>query len=62
VELTEREPQYRALTKRVVAKRSSETRKAAEAEATGTVLAGARRGLPAPAPKVGARPTRTKRK
>jgi preprotein translocase subunit SecF len=62
VELTEREPQYRALTKRVVAKRSSETRKAAEAEATGTVLAGARRGLPAPAPKVGVRPTRTKRK
>jgi preprotein translocase subunit SecF len=62
VDLTERDPQYKSLTKRVEAKRSSEARRAADAEATGVVLAGARRGLPAPAPKVGARPTRSKRK
>jgi len=62
VDLTERDPQYQQLTKRVVAKRSSEARKAAEAESAGTVLAGARRGLPAPAPKVGVRPNRQRRK
>ena len=77
VELTEREPEYKALTKRVVAKRSSEAAKAAAAAAP--VLAGAgagsthgggrlsttaprRAGGPAPAPRPGARPQRPKRK
>ncbi len=61
VDLTEREPQYKALTKRVEAKRASA---AAKGE---PVLAGtreARRHLgsgPAPAPRPGARPTRRKR-
>jgi preprotein translocase subunit SecF len=75
VDLTERAPEYKALTKRVVAKRSSEARKADAAlagAATGTTgatgatgavpAAGARRGGgPAPAPRVGARPQRRKR-
>jgi preprotein translocase subunit SecF len=69
VDLTEREPQYKALTKRVVAKRSSEAKKAADTELTGAAAAAtagasaARRASgPAPAPKVGARPNRPKRK
>ena len=53
VDLKEREPQYRALTKRVLAKRAS-------ARLGEPVLAGpavpALRGKPAPAPKPGARP------
>jgi preprotein translocase subunit SecF len=56
VDLTERLPAYKALTKRVQAKRASE---AARAEAGGgeLALAGARRsGAPAPAPRPGARP------
>jgi preprotein translocase subunit SecF len=63
VDLTERDPQYKALAKRVAAKRSSEARKAEEAELTGvgSTAAAARRGGPAPAPKVGARPNRRKR-
>ncbi len=54
-DLTERLPAYKALTKRVQAKRVSE---AARAEAGGELaLAGARRsGAPAPAPRPGARP------
>ncbi|MEP7179661.1 MAG: protein translocase subunit SecF [Pseudonocardiales bacterium] len=78
VELTEREPQYKALTKRVVAKRSSEAAKAVATEQL--VVAGAspaparvgngrpstsgprRAGGPAPAPRPGARPQRPKRK
>jgi preprotein translocase subunit SecF len=78
VELTEREPQYRALTKRVAAKRNSETAKAAAAAQL--VPAGAsatparlgngrpstngprRAGGPAPAPRPGVRPQRPKRK
>ncbi|MDT4907432.1 MAG: preprotein translocase subunit SecF [Pseudonocardiales bacterium] len=78
VELTEREPQYKALTKRVVAKRNSEAAKAATAAQL--VPAGAsaaparvgnglpstngprRAGGPAPAPRPGARPQRPKRK
>jgi preprotein translocase subunit SecF len=76
VELTEREPQYKALTKRVVAKRSSEAAKASAAAEP--ALAGAsgsrgsggrlstapprRAGGPAPAPRPGARPQRSKRK
>ncbi len=69
VDLTEREPAYKALTKRVVAKRSSEARRAAEdAEliAAGlTPTRTARRvGGPAPAPRPGARPEtrRTRRR
>jgi preprotein translocase subunit SecF len=61
VDLTERDPQYKALTKRVVAKRSSEARKAQEAELTGATVAPRRTGAPAPAPRVGARPQRPKR-
>ena len=54
-DLTERLPAYKALTKRVQAKRASE---AARAESGGELaLAGARRsGAPAPAPRPGARP------
>jgi preprotein translocase subunit SecF len=69
VDLTERDPAYKALAKRVAAKRSSEARKAAEAElagaasgAAGGSAAGRRAGGPAPAPRVGARPERRKRK
>jgi preprotein translocase subunit SecF len=65
VDLTERDPAYKALAKRVVAKRSSEARKAAEgalAGATASLAPGTHRGAPAPAPRVGARPQRRKRK
>jgi preprotein translocase subunit SecF len=62
VDLTERDPRYQALTKRVVAKRSADARRAAEAELTGAPAAPRRTGGPAPAPKVGARPARRKRK
>jgi preprotein translocase subunit SecF len=71
VELTEREPAYKALTRRVVAKRSSQAAKGvtepalAGAAAPGaTARAGAHRrgGGPAPAPRRGARPQRRKRK
>jgi len=62
VDLTERAPEYQALTKRVVAKRSSEARRAVEAELAGAGATAARRtGGPAPAPKVGARPQRRRR-
>ena len=64
VDLTEREPQYKALTKRVAAKRASEARKAEESGLVGVgagPIVNARRGSPAPAPKVGARPNRRKR-
>ena len=44
VDLTEREPQYKALTKRVVAKRSSEVAKAAAAATLEPALAGAATG------------------
>ena len=78
VDLTEREPEYKALAKRVAAKRNSEAAKAAAAEQL--VVAGAsatparvgngrpstngprRAGGPAPAPRPGARPQRPKRK
>ncbi|HEU5267191.1 MAG TPA: hypothetical protein VFU35_10850, partial [Jatrophihabitans sp.] len=62
VDLTERDPRYQALTKRVVAKRSADARRAAEAELTGAPATSRRTGGPAPAPKVGARPARRKRK
>jgi preprotein translocase subunit SecF len=64
VDLTERDPAYKALTKRVAAKRSSDARRAAdEAQLVGAGAAAPvrRSGGPAPAPKVGARPERRKR-
>jgi preprotein translocase subunit SecF len=53
VDLKEREPQYRGLTKRVQARRSS--RVTAEPAVVGAAPV-ARRGTPAPAPRPGARP------
>jgi preprotein translocase subunit SecF len=61
VDLTERQPEYKALAKRVQAKRSSEAKRAAETELAG-VTAARRSGAPAPAPRVGARPERRRRK
>lgn len=63
VDLTERQPQYKQLTKRVLNKRATEARRAAEAElvvaAGGAVAVAERRsGQPAPAPKPGAKPRR----
>lgn len=56
VDLTERQPAYRALTKRVAAKRASEHARSAGELATAG--AGPRRaGAPAPAPRPGARPS-----
>ncbi|MDT4924052.1 MAG: preprotein translocase subunit SecF [Pseudonocardiales bacterium] len=63
VDLTERDPQYKALAKRVAAKRSSEAKRAADAQLTGAIASATRRSSgPAPAPKVGVRPDRRKRK
>jgi preprotein translocase subunit SecF len=76
VDLTEADPAYKALTKRVAAKRASEAAKAAAAPAfAGAVASGpsgpsgpsgtaARRAAvgPAPAPRPGARPQRRRRK
>jgi len=68
VDLTEREPQYKQLTKRVAARRSSEAAKAAVAQAEPATVAAAPAaraprgaGGPAPAPRPGARPQRRKR-
>ena len=58
--LTERQPAYQALAKRVAAKRASEAARQRELAAhpeLAAALAGERRGAPAPAPKPGARPT-----
>jgi preprotein translocase subunit SecF len=66
VELTEREADYKALTKRVKAKRASEAKKLGEEALVGAPLARrlqtrpAGRG-PAPAPKPGAKPQRRRR-
>ncbi|HVU92688.1 MAG TPA: protein translocase subunit SecF, partial [Jatrophihabitans sp.] len=62
VDLTERDPAYKALTRRVVAKRSSEARKPSDGELAPAGAPPARRGGPAPAPRVGARPERRRRK
>jgi preprotein translocase subunit SecF len=69
VELTEREPRYKALAKRVEAKRASERKKLAEAAAdpVGAAAAAApvgshRGGGPAPAPRPGARPQQRRRR
>jgi preprotein translocase subunit SecF len=56
VDLKEREQPYRSLTKRVQAKRSSQ-RLASEPVLAGATAPVASRGMPAPAPKPGARPT-----
>ncbi|HST48150.1 protein translocase subunit SecF [Jatrophihabitans sp.] len=56
VDLKEREPQYRALTRRVEARRSA-GRVADEAALAGAT-APVRRGTPAPAPRPGVRPAR----
>ena len=61
VDITERDPQYKSLTKRVQAKRSSDAKRLEEAELAGVAIGPTRTGAPAPAPKVGARPQRRKR-
>ena len=61
VELTEREPAYRALTKRVTAKRASDAKRTADAELVKVAAVQKRAGAPAPAPRPGARPQRRKR-
>ncbi|HJQ44058.1 MAG TPA: protein translocase subunit SecF [Jatrophihabitantaceae bacterium] len=68
VDLTERDPAYKALTKRVQAKRSSEAARAAAGEepalaaASGPTVHRRGAGGPAPAPRPGARPQRPRRK
>jgi preprotein translocase subunit SecF len=60
-ELTERQPKYLALTKRVLAKRASDR----TAAASGVLVAAApvrRMTGPAPAPRPGARPERRRRR
>jgi preprotein translocase subunit SecF len=54
VDLKQREPQYRSLSKRVLAKRANA--RLAEPALAGGPAAPVRRGTPAPAPKPGARP------
>ena len=61
-DLTERQPAYKALTKRVIAKRSSEAAKAAGEPALAGSGAPRRVGAPAPAPRPGARPQRPRRR
>ena len=64
-DMVERQPAYKALTKRVVAKRASEAAKGASGEPAlaGTGHRAAHRGSgPAPAPRPGARPQRTRRR
>jgi len=56
VDLKQREPQYRALTRRVEARRSSG--RVAEEAALAGAAAPVRRGTPAPAPRPGVRPAR----
>jgi preprotein translocase subunit SecF len=62
-DLVERQPAYKALTKRVVAKRASEAAKAAAGEPALAGTGAPRRvSGPAPAPRPGARPQRTRRR
>ena len=59
VDLTEREPAYKALTKRVAAKRASDAKRVEAVDAGELAVAAPRRtGGPAPAPRPGARPQR----
>jgi preprotein translocase subunit SecF len=61
VELKEREPHFKALAKRVQAKRASAAARAAVPALSGAPTVTSR-GAPAPAPKPGARPARKPRK
>jgi len=66
VDLTEREPHYKQLTKRVMAKRASEAKKLADGDlvastAGASVAAPRSAGKPAPAPRPGARPQRRRK-
>ena len=64
VDLTERAPEYKSLTKRVVAKRASDARRATEERelaAAGVAPPTRRNTGPAPAPRPGARPQRRRR-
>jgi len=61
VDLTERDPKYKALTRRVQAKRASEVKRQADPEAAAARTA-RRSGGPAPAPRVGARPERRRKR
>ncbi len=64
VDLTERQPAYKALTKRVADRRARDASRA-QALTTEPALAATmpqRRGAPAPAPRPGARPQRPRRK
>ncbi len=62
VDLTERDSRYKALAKRVAAKRSSEAKRGADAELAGAPGSARRSGAPAPAPRVGARPERRRKR
>jgi preprotein translocase subunit SecF len=64
VDLTEREPAYKALTRRVTAKRSSDAARATAAAtaAADNALAGTSPVSAAPAPRPGARPQRPRRR
>ncbi len=63
VDLNERAPEYRALTKRVQAKRAGEARRDQELAAAGISTGSLRpAGAPAPPPRPGARPTRPRRR
>ena len=57
VDLTERQPAYQALTRRVQAKRASDAARAAAGPELAGVAPSRRVGGPAPAPRPGARPT-----
>jgi preprotein translocase subunit SecF len=63
VDLTERDPAYKALARRVAAKRSSEAKRAVAVEAGELAAVAPRRGGggPAPAPRPGARPQRKRK-
>jgi len=61
VDLTERDPRYKALTRRVLQKRASDAKRKSEVELAG-VSTTKRSGGPAPAPRVGARPERRRKR
>ncbi len=61
-DLTERQPAYKALTKRVLAKRASEAAKLKGEPALAGSGAPRHTGAPAPAPRPGARPQRSRRR
>jgi preprotein translocase subunit SecF len=61
VELTERDPAYKTLTKKVLAKRASDAKRLESGELITTAGPTRRAGGPAPAPLPGARPQRRKK-